>query len=75
MALGHAFGIIDVGRHEQVRLSKKNRSVQIMALVLVGAILLPAILAGFLMGWIWLLLLMALIFVPVLFLEPRMDRS
>ena len=46
-----------------------------MALVLVGAILVPTILAGFLMGWIWLLLLMALIFVPVLFLERRMDRS
>jgi len=75
MALGHAGGIINVGRHEQVKFSKKNRAVQVMALVLVGAILLPAILAGFLMGWIWLLLLMALIFVPVLFLEPRMDRS
>lgn len=58
-----------------MRFSKKNRAVQIMALVLVGAILVPTILAGFLMGWIWLLLLMALIFVPVLFLERRMDRS
>ena len=58
-----------------MRFSKKNRAVQIMALVLVGAILVPTVLAGFLMGWIWLLLLMALIFVPVLFLERRMDRS
>lgn len=58
-----------------MRFSKKNRAVQIMALVLVGAILVPTILAGFLMGWIWLLLLMALIFVPVLFLEPGIARS
>ncbi len=58
-----------------MRLSKKNRAVQIMALVSVVAILVPTILAGFLMGWIWLLLLMALIFVPVLFLESGMDRS
>ena len=58
-----------------MKFSKKNRAVQIMALVLVGAILVPTILAGFLMGWIWLLLLMALIFVPVLFLEPGIDRS
>ena len=72
--MGHAVGIIDVGRHEQVRLSKKNRAVQIMALIMVAAILLPAIIAGFLMGWIWLLILMALIFVPVLFIERQRDR-
>lgn len=46
-----------------------------MALVLQAAILAPTIIAGFLMGWIWLLLLMALIFVPVLFLEPRVEES
>lgn len=56
-----------------MRFSKKNRAVQLMALVLVAAILIPAVLGGYLMGWFWLFLLTALILVPVLFIERRLD--
>ncbi len=58
-----------------MRFSKKNRAVQIMALAGIAAILVPTILAGFLMGWFWLFFLMALIFVPLLFLDRRLDKS
>ncbi len=58
-----------------MKFSKKNGAVQIMALLCIAAILVPAIFMGFLMGWIWLFLLMALIFVPVLFIERRLDSA
>ena len=59
----------------KVRFSKKNRAVQLMALAGIAAILVPTILAGFLMGWLWLFFLMTLIFVPLLFLDRRLDKS
>lgn len=58
-----------------MKVRKKNRTVQLMALAGTAAILVPTILAGFLMGWFWLFLLTALIFVPLLFIEGRLDKS
>jgi len=46
-----------------------------MAVAGILAILVPSILAGFLMGWFWLFLLTALVFVPLLFLERRLDGT
>ena len=48
---------------------------QFMALAGIAAILVPTILAGFLMGWFWLFLLTALILIPLLFLDRRLDKS
>ena len=45
-----------------------------MALVLVGAILVPTIFVVFVMGWGWLFLLTALVFVPLLFIERQLDN-
>ncbi len=59
----------------QVKFSKKNRAIQLMAVAGILAILVPSILAGFLMGWFWLFLLTALVFVPLLFLERRLDGT
>ena len=58
-----------------MRFSKKNRAVQLMALACIAAILVPGILAGLLISWFWFLMLLALIFVPVLFVERRRARS
>lgn len=57
-----------------MKFSKKNRAVQIMSLVLVAAILVPTIFVGFVMGWIWLFFLTALVFVPLLFIERQLDK-
>ena len=46
-----------------------------MSLVLVAAILVPTIFVGFVMGWIWLFFLTALVFVPLLFIERQLDNS
>ena len=59
----------------KVRFSKKNRAMQIIAVVCIAAILVPTIFMGFLMGWIWLLLLTALFLVPVIFIERRVDKA
>lgn len=45
-----------------------------MSLVLVAAILVPTIFVGFVMGWLWLFLLTGLVFVPLLFIERRLDN-
>ena len=58
-----------------MRFSKKSGAVQFMALACVVAILVPGILAGLLLNWLWFFVLMAIIFVPVLFLERRIDRA
>lgn len=57
-----------------MKFSKKNRGIQIMALVLIFAILLPGIIMGLFINLFWFFLLMALIFVPVLFIERQRDR-
>jgi hypothetical protein len=46
-----------------------------MALLCIAAILIPAIFMAFAFGLVWLFLLMALIFVPVLFIERRLDNA
>lgn len=57
-----------------MRFSKKSRVMQIMALVCIIAILVPGILAGLLLNWFFFFVLMALIFVPVLFIERGRGR-
>jgi hypothetical protein len=46
-----------------------------MAVVGIIAILVPSILAGFMMGWIWLFFLSALVFVPLMFIERQLDSA
>ena len=58
-----------------MKFSKKNGAVQVMALLCIAAILIPAIFMAFAFGLVWLFLLMALIFVPVLFIERRLDNA
>ena len=57
-----------------MRFSKKNQAIQLMALACAAAILIPGILAGLLIDGVWFLMILALIFVPVLFIERRLDR-
>ncbi len=58
-----------------MKFSKKNRAIQFMAIAGITAILIPTIIAGFLMGWIWLFFLTALVFVPLMFLERELDTA
>ena len=57
-----------------MRFSKKNLGVQIMAVVLILVIAIPSIFFALAFNLFWFFLLMALIFVPVLFIERQRDR-